>query len=130
MDYSHSKFSKGTPRVLVKAQKVQTEEAHRKKIKAAVWKRDGARCRVCGDPATEMHELEFRSLGGQRSTENSIATCAFGSAHNCHRYLQTHCIEVEGTNADKRLVFRWAGWVKPELRTFKIKSKRRSQNSQ
>jgi 5-methylcytosine-specific restriction endonuclease McrA len=103
------------------------EEAHRKEVKAAVWKRDGGKCRVCGDAAQEMHELEFRSLGGKRSLENSMAACAFGSRHNCHALLQKHEIDVQGEDANKRLIFTWAEHVPKKARTFQILSKRRSQ---
>lgn len=121
-------FPKPTPHILTKGQKAKAVEQHRRETKRAVFARDGGRCRVCGDAATEMHELRFRSLGGKRSLENSIAVCAFGSRHNCHALLQRNCIEYEGDNAQQRVVFHWAEWVKPEQRTFRIRSKRRSQN--
>lgn len=115
------------PRQLVKAQRKKAEEQHRKAVKAAVWKRDGGRCRVCGDPATEMHELLFRSLMGKRSTENSIAVCGPMTPHRCHRLLQTHAIEVEGKDANKALRFFWADHVPVTHRFFRILSRRRSQ---
>jgi 5-methylcytosine-specific restriction endonuclease McrA len=123
---THFKHEQPSRRAL-KAMQAVDEEKHRKEVKAAVWKRDGGKCRVCGDAAQEMHELEFRSLGGKRSLENSIAVCAFGSRHNCHRLLQKHEIEVQGENANKRLVFTWADYVPKKARTFQILSKRRSQ---
>lgn len=119
--------TKTLPRQLTKAKQKADEEKHRKAIKALVWKRDAGKCRVCGDTATEMHELKFRSLMGERSTENSIAVCAFGSKHNCHRLLQTHAIDVQGNDANKRLVFSWADHVPLTHRFFRILSKRRSQ---
>jgi 5-methylcytosine-specific restriction endonuclease McrA len=116
-----------TPRAVTKAVRKRDEEAERKRIKKLVFARDGGKCRVCGKPATEMHELLFRSLMGERSLENSVAVCTF-EANNCHSLLQTHAIAVEGEDANGRLVFRWAEHIKPEHRTFVIKSKRRSQN--
>lgn len=120
--------SEQVPRVVSKAMRKQDEERHRKEVKAAVFTRDKGKCRVCGDPATEMHELQFRSLGGERSLANSIAVCAFGSRHQCHRLLQTHAIDVQGTDANKRLVFTWAEHIPKVGRTFIIRSNRRSQN--
>lgn len=119
---------KPIPRALERAENKRKAEEHRKEIKALVWKRDEGKCRVCGGPATEMHELRFRSLGGQRSTENSIAVCTgMAGGKNCHRYLQSHAIEVEGTNANRRLIFRWN--LPPDVKPpHRIRSKRWSQN--
>jgi hypothetical protein len=118
---------KPLPRVIEKTIKAREAETHRKEIKAAVWKRDQGRCRVCGETATEMHELRFRSLGGERSPVNSVAVCTF-NAHNCHRLLQTHAIHVEGSDANKRLVFTWnRDRVPVGKEPFRILSKRRSQ---
>lgn len=98
------RLSKGVPRVREKAAQRQAIEAHRKRIKALVFARDKGRCRVCGGPAQEMHELRFRSLGGPVSTTNSIAVCNY-RGKNCHRLLQVHALLVSGTDADKRLRF-------------------------
>lgn len=119
-------FPKPAPRAITKPAKAKLAELHRRSIKRQVFDRDGGKCRVCGGTAQEMHELQFRSLGGKRSLENSVAVCNY-TGRGCHRLLQTHAIEVEGTNANGRLVFHWAAWVTPEQRFFKIKSKRRSQ---
>jgi hypothetical protein len=128
IDYSQLPLSKGQPRVLLKALKDKAEEKHRKDIKAKVFARDKGKCRVCGSQADEMHELDFRSLGGKRSLENSIAVCIF-RGNNCHRYLQTHAIDVEGSDANARLVFHWnRSMVKKGEEPFRIKSKRRSQD--
>lgn len=127
IDYSLLPLAKGQPRVLAKASKAKAEEAHRKAIKAQVFSRDGGKCRVCGGSAEEMHELDFRSLGGVRSLENSIAVCIF-RGNNCHKLLQSHAIEVEGTNANLRLIFSWNRRMVPAgTEPFRIKSKRRSQ---
>lgn len=121
-------FPKPTPRVLVKAAKAKATEQQRRSVKRQVFDRDGGKCRVCGGPATEMHELQFRSLLGKRSLENSIAVCIH-NGRNCHRLLQTHAIDVEGTNANARLVFRWNRAMVPVgSEPFRIKSKRWSQN--
>ena len=116
-----------TPRVIEKAQKVKAIEAHRKSVKAQVFARDGGKCRVCGGPAQEMHELVFRSLGGKRSLENSIAVCNY-QGRNCHRLLQRLCIEWEGADANARVVFHWNRKMIPKgTEPFRILSKRRSE---
>lgn len=120
---------KPTPRPITKAVKAKTVESHRRTIKAAVFARDKGKCRVCGGPAQEMHELRFRSLGGKRSMENSIAACNF-TGRNCHRLLQTLCLDVEGTDANGRLIFHWNRAMVPKgSEPFKILSKRRSQRA-
>jgi len=118
---------KPAPRAIEKAKRLKAAEAERVSVKNAVWKRDRAACRVCGKPADEMHELRFRSLGGRRSLENSIAVCTF-RGNNCHRLLQSHAIHVEGANANQRLVFTWNRERVPVGdEPFRILSKRRSQ---
>jgi len=120
-------FPKPSPRVVGKHAKAKSTEQHRRETKAAVFARDKGKCRVCGDVAQEMHELRFRSLGGKRSLENSIAVCNF-RGRNCHRLLQTLCIAVEGTDANGRLIFHWNRNMVPKgAEPFRIASKRRSQ---
>ena len=84
---------KPTPRVLEKGIKRAGIEKHRKDIRAQVFARDHGHCRVCQGYATEMHELVFRSRGGQRSLYNSIAVCTALGGNNCHAMLQRHVIE-------------------------------------
>lgn len=64
-----------------------------RRIRVAVFARDGGRCRCCGRPATSMHELRPRSLGGAVSLANSIAVCGDG-VQGCHGRLQRHEIET------------------------------------
>ena len=80
--------------------KPKTERRRIADVRDAVFTRDGARCRVCGGPGTEIHELRFRSLGGQISERNSVCVCA-----RCHTRLQTHRLRVGGANANQSLVF-------------------------
>ena len=91
-------LSKGMPTVLRRKFKRAAIEKDRVEIKAQVFKRDGGRCRVCGAPATEMHELVFRSRGGVRSLHNSIAVCDW-RANSCHQMLQKHVIQFSFRNA-------------------------------
>lgn len=81
------------PRIVSKEKRDKKAEAHRVEVKRAVWKRDKGRCRCCGGDAQEMHEIKFRSLGGKRSLENSIAVCTF-KGQNCHRLLQQLVVRV------------------------------------
>src|SRR5579864_2885590 len=82
------KFAKQRPRVIEKKLKRAAMETERKSIKAQVFRRDSGRYRVCGAPATDLHELRFRSLGGKRSLHNSITVCDWRHT-NCHALLQT-----------------------------------------
>jgi len=84
---------KPEPHKRVKARRKRQQAQETKRVRAAVFERDGGRCRVCGGLATEMHELRFRSLGGKRSLENSIAVCNH-TGNDCHRKLQEHMIQV------------------------------------
>jgi hypothetical protein len=69
-------------------------------VRERVFKREGHQCRVCGKRAEEMHEIQFRSLGGIVSLNNSIAVC-----RPCHRDLQQHRMDVVGDNANGDLEF-------------------------
>lgn len=101
-------LTKGMPTVLRRKFKRAAIEKDRVAIKDAVFRRDGGRCRVCGAPATEMHELKSRGAGGKRSLYNSIAVCAFQGNH-CHRLLQTKVITYrfwsESFGADSTITF-------------------------
>lgn len=101
-------LTKGMPTVLRRKFKRAAIEKDRVAIKDAVFRRDGGRCRVCGAPATEMHELVFRSRGGKRSLYNSIAVCDW-RANSCHQMLQKHVIThrfwSESFGADSTITF-------------------------
>lgn len=96
---------KPTPRIVGQIRRRKDRDAHEREIKAAVRKRDRGRCRVCGDPATEVHEMRFKSLGGTVSMRNSIAVCAWPTG-NCHALLQQGVLESVGEDANKSLRFR------------------------
>lgn len=77
-----------------------------------------------------MHELVFRSLGGKRSANNSVAVCGDG-VRGCHGLLQRNEISwtSEKDDAEGTLVFtvetaaasRWVrialgnSWASPKL---------------
>jgi hypothetical protein len=72
-----------------------------------VFDRERHTCRCClRRSAQSMHELLFRSVGGKRSANNSIAVCGDGT-RGCHGFLQRHEITWGGTEdgAEAMLVF-------------------------
>lgn len=138
IDYSVLKFGKGKPRAITKREKAASAEKQLKDAYAAVDKRDGLIDRVTGkhvipgspDPrlTRTRHHMEERSTAPWLKYEpTNIFVCSLET----HQLLQSHAIEVEGTDASKRLVFRWnRNMVKvgEEPKGFRIASKRRSQN--
>lgn len=108
----HQTFAKPTPKIVLRCDKRKATEKHRREIKSAVFARDKGKCRCCKGVAHEMHELRFRSLGGKRSLENSIAVCNY-RGRNCHRMLQTHVITAEPIvrNANGPIAFERDGKV-------------------
>jgi hypothetical protein len=136
-DYPAGAFfkSQAVPRVLAAhSKKVAAEQALREAY-AAVDARDKKRCRATGRPLTpgtvlpamrlERHHLAKRSTNKDRIADSkNIVTLAA----DVHQLVEAGLIEIEGTDADARLVFRWAKHVKPEQQMVKLLSKRRSQN--
>lgn len=47
-----------------------------RKIRAAVLRRDGHRCRYCGAPATHVDHVDPRKRGGDDDPANLRAACA------------------------------------------------------
>lgn len=103
---------------------------------AAVDARDKRTCRATGRPLMagavdprmrlERHHLVKRSASqaGIADARNIVTLAA-----DVHRLVEAHAIEIEGTDANGRLIFRWnkkvlAGKAPP----FQLLSKRRSQN--
>ncbi len=70
-------------------------------VRRHVMGRERGECRCCREffrrrrPATDMHEIRFRSLGGVVSPFNSIAVC-----RPCHELLQRHTIRVVVVSVD------------------------------
>jgi 5-methylcytosine-specific restriction endonuclease McrA len=88
------------PRILAKLDRLRQRKAEERTVKAAVKFRDHGRCRVCGKPGCDMHELVPRSLGGRPSLDNSVFVC-----RACHQLLTAHAIKVYGENANRKLRF-------------------------
>ncbi len=95
-------FPKPEPQRRAKARAKRQQAKRTHLVRMYVFAREANRCRVCAQPATELHELRFRSLGGQISTRNSVACC-----HQCHSRLHRHDLIAVGADADSpRLTFR------------------------
>jgi hypothetical protein len=94
------KFPKPVSRKSEKRKKKAKNRAWVSSVRERVFLRENNLCRVCKNRAEEMHEIQFRSLGGLVSLENSIAVCRI-----CHALLQTNVLKVEGDNANGELEF-------------------------
>ena len=93
---------KPVPRILTHEAEKRAKEKHARLVMAEVRKRDGSRCRVCGQAGRlHFHHLWYRSLGGRDTTSNIFMACA-----KCHQLLHAHWIDVFGSNANARLVFK------------------------
>lgn len=134
IDWSLFKFPKGQIRALAKVEKARTAQAQLDACYAAVDKRDGLIDRVTGkrvvpgspDPklTRTRHHLDERSTAPHKKYDPSnVIVCSAQT----HQFLQSHALEVEGTDANQRLFFRWnRNMVKPGREPFKIASKNRS----
>ena len=104
IDYGNEtifKLPKGQSRFASKKARKDAEEAHRRKVYAAVDKRDGRACRLCGrktnPEATGLldrghrHHLQYRSKGGMDTTDNLITLCAA-----CHAGVHDGRIRMDG----------------------------------
>lgn len=86
------------PRLLSKrAIKVASAKQWRE-TRVVVLKRDGHRCRACGQThGLEVHHVVMRSLGGTDEASNLIALC-----RDCHTSVHGHV-----------LILRWKGRGEP-----------------
>jgi len=132
----HGGIAKGTPIVLEKGWKKREQEAALAAAYEVVNKRDQNRSRITGvelfaEHASDKSRREHNHLG-ERSTDpdkitdpSNIFLCSTFE----HRYLTNHTLEIEGTDANKRLIFRWnLDMLRGQAPPFRIMSKRRSQN--
>ncbi len=95
-------FPKPEPRKRVQAREDRQRATQTHRVRMYVFARERGLCRVCQQPATELHELRFRSLGGKISLHNSIAVCA-----RDHLKLQRHELIPSGDDAESpSLTFR------------------------
>jgi hypothetical protein len=139
IDYSQFAIPKGPSIRLEKGWRRREREKRLEDVYALVDARDGSVCRVTGRqlrkglPNTVDQKVwHTRHHMKKRSTHPedyfnvaNIFVCAW----EAHKALEDCLIEIEGTDANKRLVFRWNRRVVPVgQEPFRIASKRRSQN--
>ena len=97
--------------------------------------RDGNRSRITGVELFPEHpspksRREHNHLGersthpGQKTDPSNIFLCSTYE----HKFLTNHDLQIEGTDANKRLIFRWNPATVKGQPPFRIASKRRSQN--
>lgn len=103
---------------------------------AIVDERDSNRSRITGielahDAADPKRRREHNHLG-ERSTHPDKVTDPsniFLCSTYEHGFLTSHALEIEGTDANARLIFRWNRRMVPAGKEpFRLLSKRRSQN--
>lgn len=100
IDYSGMRFSKGTPRVVVKMQKARLADAVETKCRKKVNRRDGGRCFFprCKTRASDKHHVRPRSLGGAWTSSNILSSCR---VH--HDWFKAQLIRISG-NPDRKTV--------------------------
>lgn len=77
-------------------------------------------------PGCARHHIVKRSLDKGAITDSRNVVTVAGDVH---QLLEAHALEIEGTNADARLVFHWnRRMVKKGAEPFTLLSKRTSQN--
>lgn len=66
--------------------------------------KEGARCAICGRPATNAHHIvpkgmgggsKYAEIGGIKVMSPLIAVCGMGNADGCHGKLHAHDIELQ-----------------------------------
>lgn len=132
---AHGGIPKGTPGVVLKERRKQTHDEKEQAWKDGIDKRDGLVSRVSGkllaantsDPKVLRDHCHIKGKKAYPALRYEVWN-GFNASRYEHKLIHAGWIEIEGTDADKRLIFRWAAHVKPEDRTFRMLSKRRSQN--
>lgn len=78
-----------------------------KKLAAAVTKRDGKTCRVCGIARElDLHHLLMRSLGGRDELHNLVWLC-----RSEHRAVHGHALKFYWKDDTNRAKTCWFEWV-------------------
>jgi len=75
-------------------------------LKRRVRKRDGGRCRVCGQTGGDLHHLVPRSLGGRDSDTNCLLLC-----RKCHQLRHAGALKIGG-NAEEVVVVEQVSWMR------------------
>lgn len=123
------------PVVVRKERRKQTADEKEQEWKDAIDKRDGMVSRISGKPL-DTNVANLKTLRDHCHIKSKKAHPAlrylvsngFNASRFEHKLIHAGWIEIEGTDANKRLIFRWADHVPAKDRTFQIKSKRWSQN--
>lgn len=97
IDYSIFKFSKGTPREVVRLERERAAKRQERKVRGKVDARDGRRCfwLNCRERAFHKHHQIYRSRGGTWDTDNIVSGCTLH-----HRWVHAGLIRLIG-NPDK-----------------------------
>ena len=96
-------FEKPESRTAEKAARLARKERERREAYRLVERRDGYRCRSCGERWTSgegHHHLKFRSGGGADTTANLLLLC-----QRCHADVHAYRLTLVGTNANRSLRF-------------------------
>lgn len=107
IDWAGFAFPKGPTKLDTKIAKVRDDDKSDASFKAAVWKRDQNRCRVCRKHVVksleltakrgEVHHLEKRRDQAVRfDPRNGLLCCAV-----CHAKLEQHVLVIYGQDADR-----------------------------
>jgi hypothetical protein len=128
-------IGKGVPGVVLKERRQQTKDDLEQAWKDAIDKRDGMKSRVSGKPLdtnttnrkTLRDHCHIKSKKAHPEIRYEVWN-GFNASRYEHKLIHAGWIEIEGTDANKRLIFRWSDHVPAKDRTFRILSKRRSQN--
>lgn len=136
IDYSVLAIPKGVPSALTKGWKKRDAKARMQAAYDAVDKRDGMLSRVTGKPLlTNTNDAKLlrdhchiRSRGAHPEDKFDVSN-QFCASRLEHKLIHAGAIEIEGTDANQRLIFRWNRALVPVGKEpFKLLSKRRSQN--
>lgn len=136
IDWNALAIPKGAPSVLTKGWKKRDNASRMDAAFAAVDARDGLVSRISGQPllkesADPKLQRDHCHMRGRNvdPKEKFNPKRIFNASRYEHKLFDAHAIEVEGTDADQRLIFRWNRNVVPvEKEPFRLLSKRRSQN--
>ena len=92
------RLKKPTPTYYVKEDAKRERMTNWRKLSAAVTRRDGKHCRVCGAiHALDLHHILMRSLGGKDEIDNLCWVC-----RDCHKAIHGHALKVRWTNEANR----------------------------
>ena len=87
---------KPKPHVIERRERHQQRAAAQRAVRAAVWRRDGGRCRACQRRrGRHLHHVQYRSHGGPWTTANCVVLC-----RECHQDVHARILIIAGRNAD------------------------------